>query len=312
MNRLYILSLGAILSAILITLALAFIRRPWKANSSGTARILTIIASALGILLLTAKRIISYLPQVAVKVQPKLPPEYLEWSFLLPLVIGMVAVIIVGFPSRGPNSIDRSADLTPRTLKTFMPVPQVWGYLSVLAVTVLVAVAAGLASSRDDSGHYRYFTIDAGDMSGSTTFYGWYYSVSTMLILTVFVLLTVIAMVLISKPPLPTDVSRESAIAARRLRIRNIIYLATGAILIHLATIISWLENTAGLRLSSSPTRGSYYRTQAAFEPLTNLLPIADFIAFTAGFSLWLYVSISVMRSRKNKTPPAPQEAKVS
>lgn len=133
-----------------------------------------------------------------------------------------------------------------------------------------------------------------------------------MLILTVFVLLTVIAMVLISKPPLPTDVSRESAIAARRLRIRNIIYLATGAILIHLATIISWLENTAGLRLSSSPTRGSYYRTQAAFEPLTNLLPIADFIAFTAGFSLWLYVSISVMRSRKNKTPPAPQEAKMS
>lgn len=211
--------------------------------------------------------------------------------FVLPLVLGILAVLLLGLPVRARRS--RSAQLTRRTWTSFLSPPWMVALGIVLALVVTVTVSAGMVSERDEEGRFTLYVIELGSGSASTGFYGWHHSIAPMVALVLLLVAAAVAWAGIARPPHPEDVEQD--IARRRLRSTNVARLTIGALLLHLASILRLLENAASMRLTLFEEAGAGYTATANYSDLQPFLQHGAPLLATIGLGLWVYTALTAL-----------------
>lgn len=281
------------LLAALVVWAVARSRSSWPAVS-GTVRWWTLagVLLAVGLVLALLLRVTP-----VVNFSLRSPATLLMTSVTAPLVAGLIAVVVLMVPVVR-RSGDGSAELHRRTLTSF---GRRWWFLAlagVVVLIVLVTVWAGLASVPDDRGRYTMYWIDTGPGGGSmgSTIYGWYYSRPALVLVTLLVAATLVVVGLISRPPPAPD--RENDVAVRRWRTRNVLAVATGAVLLHLARVVDSLAGTAGIHWGTQTDQG-WFTGGTPFAALEGPLRVAADALEAGAWFLWFSVLLmAVARPR--------------
>ena len=187
------------------------------------------------------------------------------WLGLLQALGGAVAAILacavfVASPlAAWPSSTGvRTAELVPRGGGSFGPR---WGFtLPLVSGGILVSflVLTGLASSRDDFGLFRAFTIAYGNGSSTSSPYpGWFYGVPIIgatLVLGVVVLLALRRIALAPRPASPIFFDADDA--ARRTLTRFVMLLSSSALLLYfgaVAALAGQITSNAATNLTNLP-----------------------------------------------------------
>lgn len=238
-----------------------------------------------------------------------LPASLFEvWSstrFVLPLLAGLLAIAIALVPA-APRPGGASVVLARRTLITFAPRGWLVTLGSVVAVVLALTVAAGMASQRDDKGRWRFYEADVGVVSLGTEIYGWYYSVPALALLVALLATVALALALIARPRLATDIAADKA--CRRWRARQVVILATAAVVLHLSRILNSLSGTASLEGGASIGDGWVF-AYGRFAALEGPLQVAGQLAGVVGWACWFLVPLTALaaasRSRARSEPSA-------
>lgn len=209
----------------------------------------------------------------------------------VPLILGILGVALLAVPSR-PSPTD-AAQLTPRTVRMFVRPRQPIILAALTALTVVLALAAGVASVTDDLGRHTLFTISLGATGGtaSSGIYGWYYSLPALVLLAVLLVVTVAAWLLLPRPAWGDDIYRDTAI--RRIRAANITRVACGAVLLHLGVVCGSLAGTASMTMGAHAESVGMISLGTPFAAMEPVLWVAQAIAVTVGCSLWLLTALT-------------------
>lgn len=212
----------------------------------------------------------------------------------LPLALGLLGVILLSFPAR-PVRPNASAQLTPRTIRMFVPLRQPATLAGLVALSVALALAAGAASVADELGRYTMFTISLGTTGteGSSLIYGWYYSFPSLCLLAALLLAAAVAWLRIPRPAWSDDIDRDTAL--RRIHADNITRIACGAVLLHLAVVLGSLAGTASMMLSAQAGNIGMVSLGTPFAAMGPLLSVAQAIATVAGSALWLLTALTAL-----------------
>lgn len=214
-------------------------------------------------------------------------PVLVEHRYVVPLVAGLVGVALCLLPVvRRP--VSASADLSRRTLTTFA---SRWWFAAlavVVAVVLLVTLLAGLASSPDGDGRYTMHHVDFGAGAVGAGIYGWHYSLPALVVLVALLLAAVVATGGLARPPM-ADEGRTADVATRRWRTRNVLAVAGGALLVHLAVVLGSLAGTAGVRGTFNTGEGSF-GGGSTFAALEMPLRLASTVVEAGGWFLWFGV----------------------
>ena len=216
-------------------------------------------------------------------------PPFTEDSFLYlhlaryaaPLVLSAVALVflIVPVPAPGPSG---TAALAPRTLMTFTSRAWLGSAAGTMAGAVAIAIFAGLASSPDESGRHVMFVVRASaSTSASTTTYGWWFSIPCLIMVAAVAVMVLAGLLVISRPALAADSQRDTAV--RAARIRNILSVSTGGLLLHLSAVLQSLANTSSLSL----THAGWYELGTSFAALGPALGLVSLLSFILGMAMW-------------------------
>ncbi|MBM7846908.1 hypothetical protein [Arthrobacter roseus] len=168
---------------------------------------------------------------------------------------------------------------------------------SIVGVIVIVTVLAGMASEPDDEGLWRSITVDFGTTTIGTGIYGWYYSVPALALLAVLLAATVLALWLIARPALGVDHAND--VLTRRWRTRNIVAVASGALLLHLSAVFNSVAGSASFH-ATVPVEADVLATFGpSFAALEPILTVGSFAAASVGYALWVGVLLSTTGARR-------------
>ncbi|MGO2520481.1 MAG: hypothetical protein ACTH8F_10185 [Microbacterium sp.] len=227
---------------------------------------------------------------------------YANYRFAVPLLLGILGLVLLAFPIR-PRSGRGAAELKPRTPVSFSRGRWFITPSVTLAFILVLTVVAGVASRQDSTtGRYTMYFVDLGDgRAMGTGIYGWFYSVPSLILTAVMIVVAIVDLFLIARPALSRNVARDESI--RMIRTRNVLAVGTGALLMHLGLVFGSLAGTASVRSSFPTSEGNvaFWTTFAALEPA---LTIASNIAAAVGFAFWVSVALSAVPSRR-QTPTA-------
>lgn len=233
-----------------------------------------------------------------------LPLWVFEMRVLWALAIGILAVALLAIPI-GAHTPRGHASLTRRTPFSFGLRWWFAGVTTIVGTIVTISVLAGMASEPDEEGLWRNYTVDAGSsISFGTRIYGWYYSVPALMLLAALIAVTIVALWLIARPSLSTN--PDDDVRMRHLRTRNILAIASGALLVHLGSIFTSLSNTASLRGGAAIGEngwGSWTTPFAAMQPA--LLYVGLGIG-ALGYALWFGVLLSAALTRRARANTDP------
>lgn len=212
----------------------------------------------------------------------------------LPLALGLLGVILLALPAR-PVRPNASAQLTPRTIRMFVPLQQPATLAGLVTLSLALALAAGAASVVDELGRHTMFTISLGTTGteASSRIYGWYYSFPSLCLLAALLLAAALAWVRIPRPAWSGDIDRDTAL--RRNRAGNISRVACGAVLLHLAVVLGSLAGTASMMLSAQAGNIGIVSLGTPFAAMGPLLSVAQAIATVAGSALWLLTALTAL-----------------
>src|SRR6478735_2279170 len=302
MGILYLIALAPLVLAAAAAAAGWFITRRRVGVPTGLTRVLTVVASSAALVVMIGYWLVSTAPWLLPSPSIEVVTAMMDLRYLIPLVVGGAALIILAFPVRGSGSRSKGAELSRRTVLTFS---RPWWFVTfgiVLLLTVAVAVAAGSLSSPDEQGSYTLYVVRAGTASASTTIYGWHYSVPCLILLAVLVGIMTVDLALISRPALALD--RDTDVAVRRVRSLNIVRVGTGAVLLHLSAVLSSLAGTSTLRagVGTGASTAGEINVGTSFAALTPLLYWAGAVIGVIGLALWFSALLS--------TVPVPVPAK--
>ena len=211
--------------------------------------------------------------------------------FVLPLVLGIVMVLLLAVPARRTSV--RSASLTRRTWRSFVSPARLAVGGGVLGAVLAITVAAGLASHADEDGHHTRYLVELGTASMETGFYGWHHSIAPLLCLAALTASAAGAWSAIARPPHPENHAQD--VAARRLRSTNVARAATGAMLLHLSTVLVSLHGTAISSLTVHAESGEFFRSGVPFASLAPALQGGAMLAEAIGLGLWVLVALSAV-----------------
>lgn len=293
---LFLYLLGPVVASLLIALVAAFIRRSPHVVLPKPVRQWTLIGMTVALGLMVAFTAWSALPWW-------LPPLE-EGGFLLlqlaryitPLVLCVVALIflIVPSPAPGPGG---TAGLAPRTLMTFTSRAWLGTLACVVAAVFTTAILAGLASSPDGSGRYLMYEVKvSANTRASATIYGWWFSTPCLVLAAILVAMALIGLIVISRPPLARDAQGDTA--ARTARVRNILAVAAGGLLLHLSVVLQSLYATSSLRAGMTVGQAGWVELGPSFATIGPALQLAAVIAFILGMALWWSTLLSVLPAR--------------
>ncbi|MBH0130182.1 hypothetical protein [Salinibacterium sp. NK8237] len=267
---------------------------------TGLTAAVTVTATSLALACLLYLNAAIGFPVLRPPLSEHLPLWVLEMSILWALAIGILAVALLAIPI-GAHTPRGHASLTRRTPFSFGPRWWFAGISTIVGTIVTVSVLAGLASEPDEEGLWRNYTVDAGSsISFGTRIYGWYYSVPALILLAALIAVTIVALWLIARPSLSTN--HDDDVRMRNLRTRNVVAIASGALLIHLGSIFTSLSNTALLRGGAAigdSGWGSWTTPFAAMQPA--LLHVGLGIG-ALGYALWFGVLLSAVFMRRATT----------
>lgn len=297
---LYALAWGPVLAGIVLALIwwLASGRR--HRLPGGSLNVLAAIAGLLGVCGVAVLR-------SATGLLFPFPTELLWWyqdyRFTVPLVFGLVAIILLAFPLRSRRG-QGSAELTPRSPLRFVR----GGWFAVpivtLALVLALTIAAGAASQPDESsGRYMMYMVDlGGEAAMGTSIYGWFYSIPSLIVTGILLVEVAISLTLIARPAMVDDDGRDAQ--TRLTRSRNVLAIASGALLVHLGLILASLYGTSSLRSSvrMSDQVVSFWTNFAALGPT---LLVASWIALALGIAHWVTVALSAIPSRRIRSGPS-------
>ncbi|MHA6670100.1 hypothetical protein ACX3O0_14660 [Homoserinimonas sp. A447] len=222
---------------------------------------------------------------------------YTDYRFIFPLVLAVLGTVLLAVPVRARKGRG-VAELTPRTPLSFA---RGWWFVVpavVLAIILALTIAAGAASQPDpETGHYTMYVVDlGGERSMGTSIYGWFSSVPALILTAVMIMVAAFTLFLIARPPL--DHHQERDVHIRTLRTRNVVAVGTGALLVHLGTILGSLAGTASLRGAFSTSEGSMM-SWTAFAALEPTLRVASYVAASLGIAFWVAVALSAIPNRR-------------
>jgi len=252
------------------------------AVGAGAALALTVAETALDLArILTPVDVMPY--------QDHLPAQRLH--LLAPLIAGLVALVVIALP-RTPSEGGGTAPLSRRTATTFVARP----WLIILGVLAAaaggLAVAGGLASTRDAQGRWAVYEVDMGSAWLGTEIYGWYASVPGLILIAALLGLAAAATVRISRAPWGVD--PEGDASGRRQRTTAILAVASGALLLHLGVVLHSLAATAMLRGSVS-IGDAFFRAGSSFSALAAPMRALGTTATVAGWALWGIVLLACL-----------------
>ncbi|PPF70981.1 hypothetical protein C5E16_01660 [Clavibacter michiganensis] len=222
---------------------------------------------------------------------------YSEIQFAIPLLLGVAALVLAAFPVENRKGTG-SADLAPRTAMSFVRGRWLVAPALVLAILLVATVTAGVASRPDaTTGRYTaYFVSLGGERSMGTSIYGWFYSVPCLVLVGLLLAIATLDLFLISRPALDHD--RDRDVNARTSRARNVIFIGTGALLVHLGLVLTSLAGASSLQSQLSTLEGDV-TVWTSFAALQPLLRIASYASAAIGFALWSAVALSATPSRR-------------
>jgi len=231
-----------------------------------------------------------------------------RFTAVLPLALGILAVLLLmGRPPRRQRTT--SADLSPRTVRTFLRGPWIAGVLAVAALVLALTIALGVPSRRDSEGRYtqRWEAIGTNGTRAGFDAYGWYYSAPAMITLALLLAVTAIAWWSIPRPAWDGPVERDAAL--RRLRAANVGRAALGAMLVHLGFVLSQLR---GVATTASELLSTQEGTITIPSPLAAMAPVfawASPAAEAVGLALWILVALSAVPTPARQPSPSPSLA---
>lgn len=302
MTVLYFMVLGPVLAGIILAVVWWLLSGRKQVLPRGSISTFTVVTG----LLLVLTGVVVRLLTGPLSLQLTLPSWfwewYLSWRFTGPLVLGILGMALLAFPIRARTG-SGSAELTPRTPLSFAKRWWLATPAAVIVLVLIVTVTAGSASQPDpETGHYTMYFVDLGGERGmGTNIYGWFNSVPCLILIGVMTVIAFVDLFLIARPALGHNPSRDSAI--RAIRTRNVLAVATGALLVHLGLIFGSLAGTASIRSSFATSEGTvaFWTTFAALGPW---LSAASSVTAALGFALWAMVALSAIPSSR-LTPTA-------
>jgi hypothetical protein len=211
--------------------------------------------------------------------------------FVAPLVAGLLAIPLTLLP-RVRRREGASVVLARRTLLTFAPRGSLVTLGSVVALVLALTLAAGVASRPDGEGRWREYWVDVGVMGMGTEIYGWYYSLPALVLLAALLVLVVVALAATARPPLAIDVAADTF--TRRWRVRHVLTVATGAVLLHLSRVLASLSATTSLEGGMSTTDG-WMVAYGKFAGMEGPLRVGSELAGTAGWACWFAVLLTAV-----------------
>ena len=253
--------------------------------------------SLLAILGVVIERLSWMVPELAVSSTARVV------GFAVPLAAGLLAVVVLMLPriQRPPTG---TADLSPRTLTSFVARGWLVALLAVAALVLTVTALAGRASIPDDQGRYRHFELElTTGFTAGTDIYGWYFSVPSIILLVLLLLATFVAVRAVANPPLGPGAAGDATV--RRWRTRNVVAMSLGALLVHLASILSHLAGTAALSAGFATDVG-WVSARPPLVILETPLRFAATGAELVGWFLWFGVLLVAIRSTAPETAKEP------
>lgn len=220
--------------------------------------------------------------------------------YITPLVLCVVALVflIVPAPIPGPSG---TAALAPRTLLTFASRAWLGVAASLIVGVVALSALAGMASSADESGrHVVYEVQTSSTSSASTTIYGWWFSIPCLILIAALAAIALLGLIVISRPALAVDSQTDSA--TRAARVRNILSVSTGGLLLHLSVVLQSLYATSSLRVGMTAGPAGWVDIGTSFAAIGPVLQIVALIAFVLGMAMWWSTLLSVLPSRNRQT----------
>lgn len=253
---------------------------------------LTVLASGAAALLMIGPMVLFAFAQYVVEIQGLPWEAYRGVRFLLPLVLGILAILVLAIPARREHS--SGASLTRRTWTSFLGRSWWATFPIVLGIVLALTVLCGMASERDESGHFTLYSVQLGSGGMMLDFYGWHYSVGPMIAMGVLLAVSIVALAAIARPPHPVDLDGD--VGRRRLRSANAARMATGALLLHLGTVLRALQGAAVSTLTVGTESGEQFSTGTSFADLAPALTVAAPLITALGLGLWVFTALSALR----------------
>lgn len=281
----FLFAWGPIVAAALFACGIRYTLMRDVRAPSGLRAVPAILAGAVPTLVVIAPRTAALFPGSGV---------YIEYSqrTLLPLVLGIVsiALLMIPFPS---SRTPATAQLSRRTLSTFLRPRWFIGVLIIAGAIIAITVSAGLASRPDELGRYTMYEITIGSRGATagTEIYGWHYSTPALVALAALLITTIGAWLLVPRPAWSDDPEQDAE--ERRLRAANVGRVTCAALLVHLSVILQWLGGTASLVTTTTTSEIGVVSAGTSFAALGPALQWGGAFAFAVGLGMWLLVMLT-------------------
>lgn len=294
----FLMLFGPPLAGVALAVAWWLITRRGVRSLGGVVGVFTLLAGLLGVL---ADVLVRFAGSMSMLVPIYPTVEFVIWYFdnryIVPLAVGILGLALLALPVRSRRG-EGVAELAPRGPFRFVRLRWLIAPAGVFALILLITLLAGAVSQPDPTtGRYDMYIVEiSGENTMATAIYGWFYSLPALVATALLAATAAGSLALIARPPLSGD--RDQDVAVRTLRSRNIIMVATGALLIQLGLIMQSLAGTASLAASMSSELGRITLS----TPVAAMMPVftvTSYVAAALGVALWARVALTAVGVRQ-------------
>ncbi|MCU1408127.1 MAG: hypothetical protein JWM23_207 [Microbacteriaceae bacterium] len=293
---LLLLQYGPAFIGLLLALGVWCVRRRSYVTLPLAARVSTVVGMVIGLGCVIAFNVWSVFPTWIPSLGEDRHLIFQLARYIFPLLLCAAALLFLLAPVRVLRP-HRSAELVPRTLVSFASRSWLVSATAVTVGVVIVSVLAGLASSPDEAGRYvMYGVTSSASTTASTTIYGWWFSLPCLALIAIIVAIALMELVVISRPPLAVD--RHSDIAKRTARVRGVLAVSTGGLLLHLGAVLQSLYGASTLRLELEAGLAGRVELGSSFAAIGPVLLAASHISAILGIAMWWGVLLCTLPTR--------------
>ncbi|WP_022887076.1 hypothetical protein [Glaciibacter superstes] len=214
-------------------------------------------------------------------------------SFLVPMTVATACILVLMLaPTTSPRETAGSPQLADSSARPAYSFGKTWwfvGWSATAAILAVTAIVAGLFAGVDNDGRHAIFTINVGEVSGSTTFLGWYFGVPILIGIAVLAAVTLVALWLSARRRVSSIPDRKNADSwLQHHRNRTILLVGAGALVVTLGWALLSISSAGSLFVSGpSGTVGS------PFAALSIPLRVTGLVLQGVGVAMFLVPAFS-------------------